>query len=186
MADVTEAGDGAPIVCVPGAGGPTMTRALDLLAERFRVLVVELSGGADQADDIADAIDALGLEAYHLLGSSLGAAAALDLVTRHPERVISLTLEAPAEVGLDDELVARLRGVTTRTLILVGDSDDIIDPTNGPTLRAAMPNAVLIYVYNAAHDIQGDRPEAFADVVGDFIRRGMNFLVNDADGLINP
>jgi pimeloyl-ACP methyl ester carboxylesterase len=185
MVDVTEAGDGAPIVCLPGAGGPRMTRAFDLLAERFRVLVVELPGGADQPD-VAEAVGALGLEAYHLLGTSRGAAAALDHVTRHPERVISLTLETPAEVRLDEELLARLRAVTTRTLILVGDSDDTIDPTNGPILRGAMPNAVLLYVYNAAHDVQGDRPEAFADVVGDFVRRGMHFLVNDADGLINP
>ena len=38
----------------------------------------------------------------------------------------------------------------------------------------------------AAHDIQNDRPEAFADVVGDFVTRGMNFLINETDGLINP
>ena len=30
----------------------------------------------------------------------------------------------------------------------------------------------LQYVYDAAHDIQCDRPEAFADVVGDFLERG--------------
>jgi pimeloyl-ACP methyl ester carboxylesterase len=242
-----EAGEGAPIVCLPGAGGPRMTGALDLLAERFRVLVIELPGWGDQPNDVADfdgladqvaeVIAALGLDAYHLLGTSLGAACALHLVTRHPERVISLTLEAPAKFRVDsrhpgelspEELVrafrthperppqmappdpeliervwptvdrlmgtgevdeaflGRLRGVSTRTLILFGDADGIINPRNGPILRAAMPNAVLIYVYDAAHDIQGDRPEAFADVVDDFVRRGMNFLVNDAAGLINP
>jgi hypothetical protein len=44
----------------------------------------------------------------------------------------------------------------------------------------------LQYVHDAAHDIQGDRAEAFADVVGDFLRRGMAFLVPDQDTLINP
>ena len=39
--------------------------------------------------------------------------------------------------------------------------------------------------HDAAHDIQGDRPEAFADVVGDFLRRGMAFLVTDTDTMIN-
>jgi pimeloyl-ACP methyl ester carboxylesterase len=87
---------------------------------------------------------------------------------------------------VDEDFVARLRGVSTRTLILFGDSDGVVNPKNGPILRGAMPNSVLLYVYDAAHDIQGDRPEAFADVVGDFVRRGMNFLVNDADRLINP
>ena len=42
-----------------------------------------------------------------------------------------------------------------------------------------------MYVYDAAHDIANDRPEMFADVVGDFIRRGMNFVVNNTDRLIN-
>ena len=49
-----------------------------------------------------------------------------------------------------------------------------------------MRNSSLQYVYDAAHDIQCDRPEAFADVVGDFLERGMKFLINDQDGLINP
>jgi hypothetical protein len=49
-----------------------------------------------------------------------------------------------------------------------------------------MRNSSLQYVYDAAHDIQSDRPEAFADVVGDFLERGMKFLINDQDGLINP
>ena len=242
-----EAGEGTPIVCLPGAGGPRLTRALDLLAERFRVLVIELPGWGDQpndvadfdglADQVADVIAAVGLDAYHLLGTSLGAACALHLVTRHLERIISLTVEAPAKfrVGsrhpgemspeeltrafrthperppqmalpdpeliegvwpmvdrlmgtgeVDEAFLARLGATTTRTLILFGDSDGVINPQNGPILKAAMSNAVLLYVYDAAHDIQGDRPEAFADVVGDFVRRGMNFLVNDADGLINP
>jgi hypothetical protein len=45
---------------------------------------------------------------------------------------------------------------------------------------------VLMYVYDASHEIAQDRPEAFVDVMSDFIRRGMNFLVNDKDRLINP
>ena len=242
-----EAGDGATIVWLPGEGGPRMSRALDLLAQRFRVVAVELPGWGEQPNDVADldgladqvddVAGALGLDSYHLLGTSLGGACALHLVTRHPERVVSLTLEAPAEIRtgspdpagmtpdelvgasrahperpphpappdaafaarlgptierllgtgqVDEAFLARLGEVTTRTLVLFGDADGIIDPANGPILKRAMPNAVLLYVYDAAHDIQADRPEAFADVVGDFVRRGMNFLVNDADGLINP
>lgn len=242
-----EAGEGAPIVHLPGAGGPRMTRALDLLAEQFRVIVIELPGWGDQPNDVADfdgladqvveAIHAIGLSAYHLLGTSLGGACALHLVTRHPGEVISLSLEAPAKFRVDSRspaelepaefarafrthperppaltppdpafmervwptvdrlmgpgevdpaFVDRLRAVTTRTLILFGDADGIINPANGPILREALANGVLLYVYDAAHDIQGDRPEAFADVVGDFVTRGMNFLVNDTERLVNP
>jgi pimeloyl-ACP methyl ester carboxylesterase len=88
--------------------------------------------------------------------------------------------------GLDDGLTARLAEVPTRTLILFGRNDGLINPINGRVLRRYMRNSSLQYVYDAAHDIQCDRPEAFADVVGDFLRRGMQFLINDHDGLINP
>ena len=71
-------------------------------------------------------------------------------------------------------------------MILFGRDDGIINPINGRTLRRVLRNSSLQYVYDAAHDIQSDRPEAFADVVGDFLDRGMKFLINDQDGLINP
>ena len=59
-------------------------------------------------------------------------------------------------------------------------------PGNGRIYRRTLPNCALVYVFDAAHDIQSDRPEAFADVVSDFVRRGMNFMVNETDHLINP
>lgn len=248
--DVTvfEAGEGVPLVCLPGAGGPRFSPALDLLAQRFRVLLVELPGWGAQPNDaaasfddlaaqVAAVIDALGLATYHLLGTSLGGACALHLALAHPDRVISLTLEAPAKLradsvdpstlgpeafvrafrthperGLpieppdpeflqrvwplvgrlmgdgayDEAFAARLAALPTRTLVLFGRNDGIINPVNGPTYKRLLPNSTLLYVHDAAHDIQNDRPEAFADVVGDFVTRGMNFLINEADGLINP
>ncbi|MBK5333015.1 MAG: hypothetical protein JJD93_13650, partial [Ilumatobacteraceae bacterium] len=39
-----EAGEGPAVLCLPGAGGPVMTFALDTLAARFRVIVLELPG----------------------------------------------------------------------------------------------------------------------------------------------
>ena len=45
----------------------------------------------------------------------------------------------------------------------------MIPPENGRTYRRFMRNSSLQYVHDAAHDIQGDRAEAFADVVGDFL-----------------
>jgi pimeloyl-ACP methyl ester carboxylesterase len=242
-----EAGDGAPLVYLPGAGGPTMSIALDLLAQQFRVIMIELPGWGAQPNDaadfdvlagqVADAITAIGLDSFHLMGTSLGGACALHLTALFPERVISLTLEAPAKFRVDSKnpaelppekfvpafrthperclpmkpltaeflakvwptverlmgsgdvdqaFIERIRTIPNRTLVLFGRNDGVINPSNGPTYRANMKNSVLFYVYDAAHDIQADRPEAFADVVTDFLRRGMNFLVNDHDGLINP
>ncbi len=242
-----EAGEGTPIVCLPGAGGPALSIALDMLAASYRVIVFELPGWGEQRNDAADfdalseqvaeAIAAIGLTTYHLLGTSLGGACALHLTSLHPDRVISLTLESPAKFRVDSldpstappealvkafrthperlphmapldpefmarvwptvarlmgsgdvepEFVARLKAIPTRTLILFGRDDGLINPSNGPTYRSHLANSVLFYVYDAAHDIQADRPEAFADVVSDFVRRGMNFLVNETEALINP
>lgn len=241
-----EAGSGPVVLYLPGAGGPVMTFALDLLAERHRVMVLELPGWGMQPNDVADLdglatqvgeiATALGLDRFHLAGTSFGGACALHFVTLFPERVESIVLESPAKYrkssphpstlspeafvaafrshperaphmsppdpafmqrvwptverlmgdGSDDGLAARLAAVPTRTLILFGRNDGLINPVNGPTLRRLLRNSSLQYVYDAAHDIQCDRPEAFADVVGDFFDRGMKFLINDQDALINP
>ncbi len=247
--DVTyfEAGEGEPLLCLPGAGGPHMRIALDLLARDHHVIVLELPGWGVQPNDVADfdglaeqvalIATALGLETFHLMGTSLGGACALHLATLHPERVVSLVLEAPAkfreasvnpaDLGPDafvkafrtnperdpqmepldpemlarvwptverlmgdgvveDAFAARLADLPTRTLVLFGRDDGVINPINGRTYRRLMKNSTLQYVYAAAHDIQGDRPEAFAETVGDFLRRGMNFMIFEDDGLLNP
>jgi pimeloyl-ACP methyl ester carboxylesterase len=241
-----DAGDGPAVLYLPGAGGPVMTFALDALAERFRVIVIEYPGWGTQpnevadfdglADQIAQIASALGLERFHLVGTSFGGACALHFVLRHPQMVESLVLEAPGKIreqsahpstlapdefvkafrshpdrlphmsppdpdfmarvwptverlmgdGTDNGFSARLAELPTRTLILFGRNDGIINPINGRILRRYLRNSSLQYVYDAAHDIQCDRPEAFADVVGDFLDRGMKFLINDQDGLINP
>jgi len=77
-------------------------------------------------------------------------------------------------------------GQAVRTLVLFGDEDGVIPAANGRTFRRLMPNCVYMLVPDAAHDIQGDRAEAFADVVGDFLDRGLQFLLPDASTLIHP
>jgi pimeloyl-ACP methyl ester carboxylesterase len=242
-----ESGEGPTLIVLPGAGGPSLGPAYDALAKEFRVLMIELPGWGDQPNDVADfdgladqvmeVIRALGVETFHLLGTSLGAACALHLATRHSGVVISLTLESPAKFrkdsvnpgqlgpdeflaafrshperglpmyppdpvfmqrvwptvdrlmgdgGIDPAFAERLKNLSTRTLVMFGRNDGVINPINGPTYRKLLPNCVLMYVYDAAHDIANDRPEAFVDVVRDFLRRGMNFIVNDRDRLINP
>jgi pimeloyl-ACP methyl ester carboxylesterase len=247
--DITyyEAGTGTPIVVLPGAGGPNLGPAYDALAEKFRVIMIELPGWGGAPNDVADfdgladqvvaALDAIGMDTFHLLGTSLGGACAIHLASRHAARVISLTLEAPAKLRtdsvspadlgpdefipafrthpdrglpmapldpdfmgrvwptverlmgdgtLDSALADRLKAIQTRTLVMFGRNDGVINPINGRTYRQLMPNCVLMYVYDAAHEIAQDRPEAFVDVVSDFVTRGMNFIVNDKDRLINP
>ena len=120
---------------------------------------------------------------------------------RHPDREPAWTGPDPARMQkvwpivervlvatpeYDEALTARMAESDVRTLVLFGEFDGVIPPENGRTYRRFMKNSSLQYVHDAAHDIQGDRAEAFADVVGDFLRRGMAFLVPDQDTLINP
>lgn len=176
-----EAGSGDPLVTVPGIDGP----ALELLAADFRVITVELPGGQDPGE-LAAGVGALatglGLDGYHLLGASAGGAVALRAALRAPGRVRSLILAAPA--GEPD--AARLAGCGVRTLVLFGTRDAVQAPETGRVYRRLMPNCTLQYVYDAGHAIAADRPAAFADVTGDFLRRGLRFLIPDQDALINP
>ena len=101
------AGDGPAVVYLPGAGGPVMTFALDALAERFKVIVIEFPGWGSQpndvddfdglADQVAEIAAALGLERFHLMGTSFGGACALHFVVRHTDMVESLVLESPGK-----------------------------------------------------------------------------------------
>ena len=101
-------------------------------------------------------------------------------------RVWPTVMRLMGDGTLDDALADRMRAMPVRTLVMFGCNDGVINPINGSTYRRIMPNCVAMKVYDAAHEISQDRPEAFVDVVRDFIRRGMNFLVNDTDRLINP
>jgi pimeloyl-ACP methyl ester carboxylesterase len=241
-----QAGSGPTLVVLPGAGGYQPTYALDLLSQHLHVVVLEMPGWGDQPNDVADFdglatqvaafVTALGIESFHLMGTSLGGACAMHLVTTFPERVLSLVLDAPAKFralsahpstltteqlgaafrvhperaphpqppdeaymariwpmidrlmldgSVDPAFAARLAACQTRTLIVFGYSDGLINPVNGRTIKQLMANSSLQYIFDAGHDAQCDRPEAFADLVGDFLRRGMGFMVNEQDGLIN-
>ncbi len=241
-----EAGEGTPLVYLHPAGGPHWRPVHQQLAEQYRVIQFEMPGWGDDANDkastlreqaelMATVIAALGVDSYHLMGTSLGGAVAVNLATLFPDRIISLVLDAPAAfrdgstppnqltpeqaqrafrthperephfemappeamarfwpfveklMGTpDDTLVDRMRSCGVRTLVLFGTEDGIIAPHNGRTYRRHLSNSSLQYVFDAAHDAMGDRPEAFYAVVDDFLRRGMGFLVSDQDTLINP
>jgi hypothetical protein len=49
-----------------------------------------------------------------------------------------------------------------------------------------MPNCHLVYVYDAGHAISTDRPEAFTEVVADFIVRREAFVISQTETVIHP
>jgi pimeloyl-ACP methyl ester carboxylesterase len=73
---------------------------------------------------------------------------------------------------LDEELDAKLERCQVPTLVMVGDDDGVIPPASASRYIELMPNATLVCLEGAAHDIQGDRPEDFAELAEAFFRGG--------------
>ena len=243
-----EAGDGAPLIHLHGAGGLRLTRAHDLLARQFRVIAFEMPGFGASAENtrtqtmpelaatMARAAGALGLDRFNLWGTSFGGKTALWLAAQAPERLHALVLESPAAIrppgagpasgtpaemarqlyghpermppivlpdaavqaqtralvrrliGADREpaLEEAMRRLATRTLVLFGTLDRLIPSEMGRLYKERLPNCHLVLVYDAGHVIAAERPEAFAEVVGDYLDRHEAFVISRTETVINP
>jgi pimeloyl-ACP methyl ester carboxylesterase len=125
----TEAGEGAPLVHLHGAGGLRLTAGHDLLSRQFRVIAFEMPGfgqspentatgsTAELATTMTKAIEKLGLDSFNLMGTSFGGKVALWLAAQQSKRVPALVLEAPAAIrpegaqpptGSPEEMARRL------------------------------------------------------------------------------
>ena len=144
---LSEGGDGPPVLYLHGAGTFWWIPAHDLLARRHRVFVPVHPGfgtstGVEEIDDIEDLVfhyldvlDALKLDRVDVVGTSMGGWIAAELALRQPQRVSKLVLVDAA--GL------RLSGVPTPDLFLatVPEARELLfaDP-RGPIAMAAMPD----------------------------------------------
>ncbi len=174
-ARIVEAGKGPPVVVLaPGFGGSAAHRAL---AERFRAIALETTerdaskvGAAAASLDTGD--DKIGLLAIgDQAGAALVAAQALG------ERANAVVLASPRGVlGASDSAVAPLlRGVMTPKLVMLG-YDDKDAPKDAITqYKKGLSRSNVMLIYAAGADIAADRPQAFADVAGDFLERQDRF-----------
>ena len=116
---VVEAGPAdAPVLVMLHGGGPGASgvanyhQNLAALTKRFRVVLPDQPGFGGSyrptqeeldarsitqiaVDALVEAFDRLGIDSFHLLGNSLGGAAAIALAQQHPGRVSRLVLMAP-------------------------------------------------------------------------------------------
>ena len=123
----------------------------------------------------------------------------LKLLYAHPERQPKLT-PPPRELMAkhaaftsrllgpprDAAFEARLADIAIPVLALFGTVDRVTPPEGAHLFREALPNCHMVFVYDAAHAIDADRPEALASVAGDFFARKGQFLVRQTSGVINP
>lgn len=110
-----EAGSGAPLLFLHGAGGSAWYPLLETLSARWHVLAPEhpgfgrgalpdwLSSVGDLAYFYLDAMKVLGLDGVHLVGHSLGGWTAAEIAIRNTSRLKSLALLSPAGVASPDE-----------------------------------------------------------------------------------
>ena len=150
--DSGASGDGLPAVFVHGinGAGSHWEPVAERLAERRRCIVPDLRGhGAsvkagpfaadDYLGDVLAVVEALGVERFHVLGTSFGGQVALALASKAPERVASMvvlgsTLRAE---GLDvDAAIAGLRAAGPEAFFgqllrvasfMPGTPDELID-----------------------------------------------------------
>jgi pimeloyl-ACP methyl ester carboxylesterase len=178
-----EAGEGAGTVWLQGPGASRLTLAHELLSGRSRVFVFEASNAMPL---IGRAIDALGLEVFNVIGTSSATTAALSLALQAPARVHALVLEAPAALDGDTDLEGRLSDVAAPTLVVLGTVVDAGPAATARMYKARIPNSHLVLVYAAGPSISSDRPEAFADVVADFLERREAFVISRTPTMIHP
>ncbi len=112
----------------------------------------------------------------------------LDAEPLHPEldakqRELVQRLIGPPR---DAELEAAMRELHVPTLVLFGTEDRITPPELGRHYREILPDCQFVIVYDAAHAIYDDRPEAFAAIVADFLEHRDQFVVRRDSGLRYP
>lgn len=186
----------------------TMNAAIAALKlDRYSLLGISFGGKLALAMAIAKpdpvaSIVLLGPAAIRIEGKSppptqVSPAEALKLLYAHPERIgpqEPMTPEVAAKnrkiserlVGppRDAEFEKRLVGLQMPVLALFGTLDRVIPTECGRLYKEILPNCHIIMVYDAAHAVDADRPEAVASVIDDFLTRQDKFLVKNTSGLL--
>ncbi len=72
------------------------------------------------------------------------------------------------------------------TLVLLGTRDDAAGAALGRASKTRIAGSHLVFVYDAGPAIGRDRPEAFAEVVADFLERREAFVISRARTVLHP
>jgi pimeloyl-ACP methyl ester carboxylesterase len=117
----------------------------------------------------------------------------------HPERAPSTPAVEPAIAARRLTFLRRLRGpardtvleeglrrLRIPTLVLFGTQDRVIPSVMGRVYKELIPNAHLVFVYDAGHALMVERPEAVAEVVTDFLERSDAFIISRTKTVVFP
>lgn len=184
---VEKRGSGRPLVYLHPAVGVRFTPLLDRLARTHTLhlpIFPELNTHRSLAIAVADYIASEIGTPCDVLGASFGGAVALWLAIERAQWVDHLVLECPAGLshrgageGHDCALADRVGEIAHATLILHGTGDRIVTAESMRLLKSRLKRAFLVYVWDAAHNIEVDQPERMAAVVESFLERSEAFVV---------
>jgi pimeloyl-ACP methyl ester carboxylesterase len=107
----------------------------------------------------------------------------LDAAVGEKQRRLVGRLRGPDR---DEALEDRMRGLVVPVLVLFGTLDRVMPPEMGREYKALLPKCHLVFVYDAGHLIGAERPEAFAEVAGDFLERREAFVISRRETMIYP
>jgi len=79
--------------------------------------------------------------------------------------------------GTDPELLEKIPTIQAVTLVLHGTEDRIVGKESMQLLKARLRKAFLMYVWDAAHNIEVDQPERMLALVQNFLEHSDAFMV---------
>jgi pimeloyl-ACP methyl ester carboxylesterase len=186
----------------------TMVAAVEALGlSRFNLIGTSFGGtvASWMAVQRSDLVAALVLDAPSVIrseGSEPVSGSPEQIARRlyaHPERVPPTPAVEPAMAERRLTLVRRLSGsardallkeglqrLKIPTLVMFGTQDGVIPAQMGRLYKELIPDAHLVFVYDAGHALMVERPEAFAEVVTDFLQRTDAFIISRAKTVIFP
>ena len=118
------------------ADGRVWEPQAETLAQQYRVIRPDLRGCGSSplphetytnAGDVLNLLNHLGVQACHVVGSSMGGQVALELALAAPERVSSMVLLCPAFAGLDPTSELQAFGEREAVLLEAGAVDEAVD-----------------------------------------------------------
>ena len=126
-------------------------KVLPLLSPHYTCIVPDMRGIGDSthpdsdysmatvADDLAELMQKLGHEKYHVIGEDWGAAAGYQLASRYRERVLSLVFQEMLLPGFGLEEWVRLSAHVSSLLLCSRGQTNIAGLTNSPSLGYIQP-----------------------------------------------
>ncbi|HEX6539874.1 MAG TPA: alpha/beta hydrolase [Candidatus Dormibacteraeota bacterium] len=152
-------GAGEPVLLLHGYlfGADSWRPQIDTLRTRFDVIALDLrgqfgsevtAGGYDlwnQAEDVREVIEALGVAPVHLVGLSMGGMIGLRLALRHPDAVRSLVLMDTTSGPENPELVERYEAMA-----------EVVEAGDIEAVAPALPPVFLADDFIVEHSDQVD------------------------------